>query len=109
MTPENAFNWLHTPLAKPSEAMRRRIRERYLAVRFPGSPNTDDELRNSRNVVKAARLYFDLRRRGRTVHSPIDCCIAQLAIDHGVLLLHRDRDFTTIAGVSRLAEQYLKW
>ena len=57
----------------------------------------------------AAHLYFDLRRRGKTVHSPIDCCIAQVAIDHHVLLLHRDRDFTTIAGASRLAEQYLSW
>jgi predicted nucleic acid-binding protein len=57
----------------------------------------------------AARLYFDLRRRGRTVHSPVDCCIAQLAIDHQVLLLHRDEDFSAIAGVSGLVEQYLKW
>ena len=57
----------------------------------------------------AARVYFDLRRRGRTVHSPIDCCIAQVAIDHAALLLHRDRDFVTIAGASRLTQEYLKW
>jgi predicted nucleic acid-binding protein len=57
----------------------------------------------------AARLYFDLRRRGKTVHSPIDCCIAQIAIDHQVLLLHRDRDFGAIAGASGLLEQYLRW
>lgn len=30
---------------------------------------------------EAARIYFDLRRDGRTVRSPIDCCIAQLAIE----------------------------
>lgn len=64
---------------------------------------------SSTSWAEAARIHFDLRRRGRTVHSPIDCCIAQLAIEHEVLLLHRDRDFTTIAGVSRLAEQYVKW
>jgi predicted nucleic acid-binding protein len=58
---------------------------------------------------EAARLYVDLRRRGRTVHSPIDCCIAQVAIHHAVLLLHRDRDFVTIAGASRLAQEYVKW
>jgi len=58
---------------------------------------------------EAARLYFDLRRRGRTVSSPIDCCIAQVAIDHGAMLLHRDRDFTAIAGVSTLVERYVKW
>ncbi|UCF39485.1 MAG: PIN domain-containing protein [Acidobacteriota bacterium] len=50
----------------------------------------------------AARLYFDLRREGKTVRSPIDCCIAQLAIEHDVVLLHRDRDFDTIATIRPL-------
>ena len=27
----------------------------------------------------AARIYYDLRRQGLTVRSPIDCCIAQIA------------------------------
>jgi predicted nucleic acid-binding protein len=52
----------------------------------------------------AARIYFDLRRTGRTVRSPIDCCIAQIAIDHAALLLHRDRDFTTTAQMRPLRE-----
>ena len=25
---------------------------------------------------EAARIYFDLRRKGTTINSPIDCCIA---------------------------------
>lgn len=54
---------------------------------------------------QAARIFFELRRRGRTVRSPIDCCIAQLAIEHGALLVHRDRDFETIARVRALAQQ----
>lgn len=45
----------------------------------------------------AARLYFDLRRKGLTVRSVIDCCIAEIAIAHGATLLHNDRDFATIA------------
>ena len=57
----------------------------------------------------AARIYVDLRRVGRTVRSPLDCCIAQIAIDHGVLLLHRDADFERIAGVSRLMHEFLRW
>jgi predicted nucleic acid-binding protein len=57
----------------------------------------------------AARMYFDLRRLGRTVRSSVDCCIAQIAIDHEVLLLHRDADFERIAGVSRLSHAYLTW
>lgn len=54
---------------------------------------------------QAARIFFELRRRGRTVRSPIDCCIAQLALEHGALLVHRDRDFETIASVRALAQQ----
>lgn len=50
----------------------------------------------------AARVFFDLRRIGLTVRSPIDCCIAQLAIENGVTLLHQDQDFETISRVRPL-------
>ena len=52
----------------------------------------------------AARLYFDLRRLGKTVRSPIDCCIAQLAIENEALLIHRDLDFFTIASIRPLKQ-----
>ncbi|HET8797666.1 MAG TPA: PIN domain nuclease [Thermoanaerobaculia bacterium] len=52
----------------------------------------------------AARIYFELRRAGKTVRSPIDCCIAQLAMDHDVLLLHRDRDYEVISEVRPLRQ-----
>jgi predicted nucleic acid-binding protein len=45
----------------------------------------------------AARIYFDLRRDGRTIRSIIDCCIAQIAMDEGATLVHDDRDFDAIA------------
>lgn len=57
----------------------------------------------------AARIYFDLRRRGKTVRSPIDCCIAQIAVDHDVLLLHLDRDFELISEVRPLRQRTLPW
>ena len=50
----------------------------------------------------AARIYFDLRRQGKTVQSPVDCCIAQLAIESDALLIHRDVDFETIAAIRPL-------
>jgi predicted nucleic acid-binding protein len=50
----------------------------------------------------AARIYYDLRRQGLTVRSPIDCCIAQSALEHDLLLIHNDRDFETIAQVRSL-------
>ena len=43
--------------------------------------------------VDAARIYYDLRRKGLTVRSTIDCCIAQLAIAYQLTLVHNDRDF----------------
>ena len=45
----------------------------------------------------AARIYYDLRRQGITVRNTIDCCIAASAIEHGLLLLHIDKDFEAIA------------
>lgn len=57
----------------------------------------------------AARIFFDLRRTGRTVRSPIDCCIAQVAIDSRTLLLHRDRDFEVIAEIRPLQQRFLHW
>ena len=50
----------------------------------------------------SARIFYDLRRRGVTVRSPIDCCIAQMAIEHHALLLHADRDFEAIAVIRPL-------
>ena len=58
---------------------------------------------------QAARIYFDLRRQGKTVRSAIDCCIAQLAIEHDTLLLHCDRDFGTIAEVSDLRHRHVSF
>jgi predicted nucleic acid-binding protein len=58
---------------------------------------------------EAARIFFDLRRVGRTVRSPIDCCIAQVALDHDALLFHRDRDFETIATIRPLRQVRLSW
>jgi predicted nucleic acid-binding protein len=55
----------------------------------------------------AARIYFDLRRQGLTVRSPIDCCIAQVALENNLLLIHNDRDFETIAQVRSL--QHLRF
>ena len=54
--------------------------------------------------ARAARIYFELRRVGSRVRSPIDCCIAQLSLDHRLTLLHQDRDFEAIATVRPLSQ-----
>lgn len=54
--------------------------------------------------VAAAALYARCRWRGFTPRSPHDCLIAEIAIEHGVRLLHDDRDFESLARVEpRLA------
>ncbi|OGU21853.1 MAG: twitching motility protein PilT [Gemmatimonadetes bacterium RIFCSPLOWO2_12_FULL_68_9] len=57
----------------------------------------------------AARIYFDLRRDGKAVRSPIDCCMAQLAIEHDVELLHCDRDFEVIATARNLRQRRINF
>ena len=54
---------------------------------------------------EAARIQSDLRRRSRKTAAVVDCCIAQLAIDHDLLLLHHDREFEAIAQVRNLRQR----
>jgi predicted nucleic acid-binding protein len=52
--------------------------------------------------IAAARICYDCRRRGLTIRSTLDCVIAQIALEHGVPLLHDDRDYDAIARVRAL-------
>ena len=54
----------------------------------------------------AARLYFNSRRSGITVRSPIDCCIACIAMEARTILLHRDHDFEKIAEITSLEHEF---
>jgi hypothetical protein len=47
----------------------------------------------------AAQLYRTARAAGLTVRKPNDCLIAALALEHGALLVHNDRDFFALAQV----------
>ncbi len=51
---------------------------------------------------KAAMIYFSCRKQGITVRSTIDCLIAQIAIEHDLLLLQNDKDFVNMASVINL-------
>lgn len=61
-----------------------------------------DAIDAPRSHVEAARIYYDCRRRGVTVRSTLDCLIAQIALEHGLALLHEDRDFENIRRVRPL-------
>jgi len=50
----------------------------------------------------AAKIFFDLRKKGMSARSSMDSLIAQTAIEHDLFLLHNDSDFDRIAKVSSL-------
>lgn len=57
----------------------------------------------------SARLYFELRRKGITVRSNIDCAIAVTAISNNLILYHQDRDFEAIAKYTVLKQQKISF
>jgi predicted nucleic acid-binding protein len=46
---------------------------------------------------KAAKLYFNMRRKGVTPRSTLDMLIALTAMENDLALLHNDSDFNAIA------------
>ena len=72
------------------DGQRRRVRDTLLAfetVRVGGTAT----------ALLAVDHYVALRRLGQTVRKAIDCLIAAWCIEHGVPLLHADRDFLPFA------------
>lgn len=47
----------------------------------------------------AATLYRRARQAGFTIRKPNDCLIAAVALEHGALLVHNDKDFNALAQV----------
>lgn len=78
------------------ESAHRVARDALLAMPIVESP-----LRAS-VFLEAVELYRAARKAGRTVRSGTDCVIAACAIRHGLEVLHQDRDFDALAGVSAL-------
>ncbi len=54
----------------------------------------------------AARMYMTARRRGITIRTAVDCLIAAVAIEHGAVLVHNDRDFLALQGVDDRLQLY---
>ncbi len=54
------------------------------------------------SFARAARIYYDCRKKGITITSTIDCIIAQTVIEQDLFLLHRDKDFELMSQVVEL-------
>ena len=50
----------------------------------------------------AADIYRAARKRGQTIRNTIDCIIAACAITNNARLVQKDKDYITIASVSKL-------
>ena len=51
-------------------------------------------------ALRAASLYRQQRRQGITIRSPIDLMVAAWCLEHDCALLHADRDFDDIEGLT---------
>jgi predicted nucleic acid-binding protein len=56
----------------------------------------------ARLFFQAADIFRQGRRKGLTIRSSTDCLIAAIAIENGVPVWHRDRDFVSIARYTAL-------
>ena len=51
------------------------------------------------SYINAAKIYMECRKQGITLSSTIDCLIAQTAIEHDLMLLHKDNDFRLMSRI----------
>ena len=54
--------------------------------------------------VHSADIYRGLRKKGVTIRRSMDCLIAAVAIEHGLPLLHHDKEFNPIVKFFGLKE-----
>lgn len=65
-------------------------------------------LDNTDSYIAAASLYRKCRKNGLTIRSTVDLLIAQIVLEHDLILMHNDKDFQGIAGLGRLKTYKIK-
>ncbi len=58
--------------------------------------------KGTETYLKAAGIYRDCRKRGKTVRKTVDCIIAAICMENNLTLLHKDSDFELIRACTRL-------
>jgi hypothetical protein len=81
------------------ESAFRVAREAMLALPCVESPLSQEV------VLEAVALYRTARRAGRTVRASVDCLVAACALRNDLEVLHRDRDYAVLSGVSALRQR----
>ena len=52
--------------------------------------------------IRAAQLYRDCRKKGKTVRKTVDCIIATICMENDLTLFHKDGDFDLIGSCTTL-------
>lgn len=53
--------------------------------------------KGTETYLKAAGIYRDCRKKGKTIRKTVDCIIAAICLENGLTLFHKDSDFDLIA------------
>jgi predicted nucleic acid-binding protein len=69
------------------------------AVRIQNLLDAFDTIKDPthQDYIESARIYRTCRSKGFTIHSTVDCVIAQLCLRDNLPLLSKDRDFKSIS------------
>ena len=57
---------------------------------------------STHTYVRAAQVYRDCRKRGKTPRKTVDCIIAAICLENDLALLHKDKDFDIIEACAGL-------
>ena len=89
----NSFIYQEVLQGAKSEEEYKRLKKYLISQRFFHPKDPVD------SFTRAARIYFDCRKKGITIRSTIDCIVAQTTIEHDLHLLHNDKDFNMMEQV----------
>jgi|GEM_PF-4568563 len=53
---------------------------------------------------EASNIFRQARKKGKNIHSSMDCQIAAIAIQHQATVVHKDRDYKQISKFTNLKE-----
>jgi predicted nucleic acid-binding protein len=58
--------------------------------------------RGAETYVRAAQIYRDCKKKGKTLRKTVDCIIAAICMENDLTLLHKDNDFNVIEACAGL-------
>ncbi len=65
VSPDSPLNSVNPVTSASHDVMRAKLRDRYIAIRFPGVARSSDDLRDAERVIKGVRLYFEEQKFDR--------------------------------------------